>query len=375
MTTTIEPTTPGSEEDGPSAEAAAGALAERLFHAGLGALDVLTVYLGVKLGLYAALAARPESAPSELAHDAGIAPRYAREWLEQQTVAGIIACDDRQAEAEARRYSLPPGHDVVLLDADSPACMAPIALAMGGITGVLHQLLDAYRTGSGVPYSAYGSDFRDGQAGFNRPAFLSLLATDWLAAGLPDVHARLASGETMRIADVACGAGWSSIALARAYPNVRVDGIDTDDASIADARHNASANGVADRVTFEVRDAADIAGGEYDLVCVFEALHDMSRPVDVLRSLRAAQRDGGAVLIVDERAADTFAESDGPIEGFLYAASVLHCLPVGMAEQPSAATGTVMRTDTLRAYAQQAGFADVEVLPIEHDLFRFYRLV
>jgi len=371
VTTTLESQTDQSPAD---AEAAAGALAERLFTAGLGALDVLTVYVGVRLGLYGALAARPGSTPGELAHDAGIAPRYAREWLEQQTVTGIVECADRDAAAEQRRYALPAGHAVVLLDADSPACMAPVALAAGGIAGVLPQLLDAYRTGAGVPYAAYGTDFRDGQAGFNRPGFTALLASDWLATGLPDVHARMAQGEALRVADVGCGAGWSSIALARAYPNVHVDGIDADDASIADARRNAAAAGVADRVTFEVRDAKDIAHDAYDLVCIFEALHDMSRPVEVLTAIRAARRADGTVLVMDERAADSFRESDGPIEAFLYACSVLHCLPVGMAEQPSAATGTVMRLDTVRSYAADAGFGEVEVLPIEHDLFRFYRL-
>jgi 2-polyprenyl-3-methyl-5-hydroxy-6-metoxy-1,4-benzoquinol methylase len=270
---------------------------------------------------------------------------------------------------------LPAGHDTVLLDAEHPAHMAPIALAMGGIVGVLPQLLDAYRRGTGVPYAAYGADFREGQAGFNRPAFTHLLANEWLATGLPDVHARLTRGDAVRVADVGCGAGWSTIAIARAFPNARVDGYDVDDASIADARRNAAAVGVADRVTFEVRDAADLAPASYDLVCVFEAVHDMSRPTEVLAALRALRADGGTVLVMDERAADSFAESDGPIESFLYACSVMHCLPVGMAEQPSAATGTVMRTETLRDYARNAGFADAVVLPIEHDLFRFYQLV
>jgi hypothetical protein len=101
----------------------------------------------------------------------------------------------------------------------------------------------------------------------------------------------------------------------------------------------------------------------------------MSRPVEVLGALRRMLADDGVVLVMDERAADSFAASEGPIESFLYGASVLHCLPVGLAEQPSVGTGTVMRTDTVRAYATAAGFADVEVPPIEHDLFRFYRLV
>jgi Rv2258c-like winged HTH domain len=218
--------------DETGAEERAGVLAERLFGSGLGAIDVFTVYLGVRLGLYAAIADRGAVTSPELASSAGIAERYAREWLEQQTVTGIVSCDDRTAAVDARRYRLPAGHETVLLDADHPACMAPMALAAAGIAGVLPQLVDAYRTGSGVPYTAYGTDFRNGQAGFNRPAFVNLLAGDWLAAGLPDIVARLDAGEQLRIADVACGAGWASIALVRAHPAVRISGYDADEASI-----------------------------------------------------------------------------------------------------------------------------------------------
>jgi 2-polyprenyl-3-methyl-5-hydroxy-6-metoxy-1,4-benzoquinol methylase len=363
------------ETEPTTAEGRAGALAERLFGAGLAAIDIFTVYLGLRLGLYTVLAEQGPVTSSELASSAGIAERYAQEWLEQQTVTGIVECVDRTAPADGRRYVLPAGHDVVLLDADSPACLAPVALAAAGIAGVLPQLLEAYRTGRGVPYAAYGTDFRDGQAGFNRPAFVNLLTDEWLATGLPEISARLSRGERLRVADVACGAGWASIALARAHPAARIEGFDVDEASILDARRNAEEAGLSGQLTFEVLDAGDLPHGRFDLVCVFEAVHDMSRPIEVLRAIRRAVADGGAVLVMDERAAETFAESEGPIEAFLYGASVLHCLPVGMSEQPSAATGTVMRTDTMRQYARAAGFADAEVLPIEHDLFRFYRLV
>jgi 2-polyprenyl-3-methyl-5-hydroxy-6-metoxy-1,4-benzoquinol methylase len=288
-------------------------------------------------------------------------------------VTGLLSCVDRRQQPDDRRYVLPAGHAIALLDQDSPAYTAALALATAAVGAVTEQLLHAYRTGGGVPYSSYGADFRDGQAGFNRPAFANLLATDWIPNGLPDIHARLTAGGPVRIADVACGAGWSSIALAKAYPSARIEGFDVDDASIADARRNAAAQGVADRVVFEVADAAEFTTAGFDLVCIFEALHDMSRPVDVLRAVRRAIAPGGALLVMDERTAASFAESDGPIEAFMYGASVLHCLPVGMAEQPSAATGTVMRADTMRAYATEAGFDECAVLPIEHDLFRFYR--
>jgi 2-polyprenyl-3-methyl-5-hydroxy-6-metoxy-1,4-benzoquinol methylase len=156
---------------------------------------------------------------------------------------------------------------------------------------------------------------------------------------------------------------------------VTVEGLDLDEESVALARQNLAGTGVADRVSFEARDAGDPElAGSYQLVTVFEALHDMSRPVEVLRALRGLVAEDGAVVVMDERVADTFTAPGDEIERIMYTYSVLCCLPVGRSERPSAATGTVMRTDTLRSYATDAGFSEVEVLPIEHDVFRLYRL-
>jgi 2-polyprenyl-3-methyl-5-hydroxy-6-metoxy-1,4-benzoquinol methylase len=175
---------------------------------------------------------------------------------------------------------------------------------------------------------------------------------------------------------VACGTGWSSIAMARAYPLVHVDGFDLDAGSVAIAQENVRDSGLGDRVTVQRRDAADPQlTGRYDLVTIFEALHDMPDPVAVLRALRGLLTPAGVLIVVDERAAERFEAPGDEVQRMLYGFSVLHCLPVGMADQPSAATGTVMRPATLRGYAHEAGFSDVEVLPIEDDFWRFYRLV
>jgi 2-polyprenyl-3-methyl-5-hydroxy-6-metoxy-1,4-benzoquinol methylase len=155
---------------------------------------------------------------------------------------------------------------------------------------------------------------------------------------------------------------------------VQVDGYDLDAPSIELARTNAAEHGVADRVSFQVRDVADPAlAGQYDLVMGFEMLHDLSQPVEALRVMRGLLAEGGAVIIMDERVAERFTAPGDDVERLFYGFSTLCCLPAGMADQPSAATGTVMRPDTLRRYALEAGFRDVEVLPIEHDQFRFYR--
>jgi 2-polyprenyl-3-methyl-5-hydroxy-6-metoxy-1,4-benzoquinol methylase len=192
---------------------------------------------------------------------------------------------------------------------------------------------------------------------------------------MPDVHARLQADPPARIADIGCGLGWSSIGMAQTYPNVRVDGYDLDEPSIEMARSNAEESGVNGQVTFHVRDAAEVElAGQYDLVTAFECVHDMSDPVGALRTMRQLVNESGAVIIADERVGETFTPTGNDIEWMMYGWSVLHCLPVGMADHPSVGTGTVMRTNTLRQYAREAGFRDVEVLPIDNYFFRIYRL-
>jgi SAM-dependent methyltransferase len=190
-------------------------LAERLVDGVTGAMETLGVYLGVELGLYRALADLGGATEAQLAERAGVAPRYAREWLEQQAVAGYLACDDATLPAAERHYRLPEGHAEVLVDADSPYHAAPLALALAGIAGVLPQLVRAYRSGGGVPYVDYGRPLRDGIAAANRPMFLHELATAWLPA-VPDVDQRLRSAPPARVLDLGCGLGASSVALARA---------------------------------------------------------------------------------------------------------------------------------------------------------------
>jgi SAM-dependent methyltransferase len=349
-------------------------LAERLVDGLTGAMETLGVYLGVELGLYRALADLGGATEAEVAGRAGVAPRYAREWLEQQAVAGYLACDDASLPAAERRYRLPDGHAEVLVDADSAYHAAPLALALAGVAGVLPQLVRAYRGGGGVPYADYGRRMRDGIAAANRPMFLHELAATWLPA-VPDLDRRLRSAPAPRVLDLGCGLGASTVALAGAYPWATVLGVDLDEASVAGARAAAAEAGVADRVSFVVGDAAHLAPeGPFDLVTIFEALHDMGDPVGALRAARALLAEGGSVLVADERVADAFTAPGDATERFMYGWSILHCLPATLAEDPVEATGTVLRAPTLAGWAAAAGFADFEVLPIDNPFWRFYRL-
>jgi len=354
--------------------APADLLVERLFGATIAALDLFSVYLGDRLGYYRSLAEGGPATSDDLARRTGTAERYAREWLEQQAVTGIVTAENPDAPAHQRRFRLPAGYEAVLVDPESPTAMAPMAQIVVGCVKPLPQILEAFRTGGGVPYEDYGVDLHEGQAGTTRPQFRHLLAQQWLPA-MPDVHARLQADPPARVADIGMGLGWSSIAIARGYPNVRVDGFDLDDASVEAARANAETAGVADRVRFHVRDVGDREfAGRYDFAMAVECIHDMSNPVAVLGAMRRLVGDGGPVLIVDEKVADRFTPAGDDVERYMYGFSILHCLPVGMVEQPSAATGTVIRESTMRRYAAEVAFSAVEILPVDHDFFRFYRL-
>jgi 2-polyprenyl-3-methyl-5-hydroxy-6-metoxy-1,4-benzoquinol methylase len=357
----------------PATAVARDQFAERVMNSVAGALALFTGYIGDRLGLYLALAQNGPMTSEQLAQRTGTHERYIREWLEQQTVAGFISVDNPGASALERQYRLPAGHDEVLTDAESLNYLAPVFQLIAGVAKPLPEILEAFRTGKGVPYTSYG-EMHEGQGRMNRTIFLQQLP-EWLAS-IPELHTRLQASERPRIADIGCGHGWSGIGMARAYPNAEIHGFDLDEASIGCAMLNVQREGLSDRVRFWIRDAADAEfAGRYDLVIALECLHDMSNPVGALRTMRRLANESGEVIIVDERVGHTFTPGGVDLEWLMYGCSVLHCLPVGMCEQPSAGTGTVMRVGTVREYAKAAGFRDIDVLPIDHMLFRVYRLV
>jgi 2-polyprenyl-3-methyl-5-hydroxy-6-metoxy-1,4-benzoquinol methylase len=346
-------------------------LVERLFGALLGGMELLSIDVGRRLGLYHALHEGGALTDAELADRSGIAQRYASEWPEQQAVAGIL--EIAEETADGRRYTLPAPHADVLVATEHPAHLMGAAPSLTGLAMTVPAVTEAYRSGTGVPYAAFGAEIRHGIGSFNRPMFTGEL-DGWVRA-LPDVATQLDAAGA-RVLDLGCGTGWSSIALARAFPTTLVHGVDLDEASIDEARRHVAAAGLADRVTFEVRDAAGLTVTEpVALVCVFEALHDMGRPVDVLRRAHAALAPGGTVLIGDERVAPDFTAPGDDLERFMYGWSVLHCLPATLAEPDhTVANGTVLREPTVHRWAEAAGFTRTRTLPIDNDFWRFYRL-
>jgi SAM-dependent methyltransferase len=342
--------------------------ADKIFDVVRGAASAQALYLGDRLGWYRTLADEGPLTAAELAGRSGTDARYAREWLEQQVVSGVLAADTHQ---DPIRFELPRAHAAVLVDTESTQFMLPLARLFAA-TGVrLPDLVHAYRTGGGVSWAQLGDDAREAQGAMNKPVFATQLTSELLPQ-IPDLHRLLTAGAS--VADIGCGEGWASIALAVGYPSTRVRGIDVDAPSIAAATRNAAAAGVDERVTFDVADASDSAAGAYDAVFAFECIHDLPDPVAVLAAMRRMAAPGAPVIVMDERTADVFTPDAGPVEELLYGYSILCCLPDGMSHPDTVATGTVMRASTLDSYARSAGFTGATVLPIDHDFFRFYRL-
>lgn len=363
VTTSISPTGSSSATD-------PGPLADRVVEGVLGWMQTMSIHLGIELGWYAALAAEPRTAP-ELAAATGTSARYAREWLEQQAAYDILVVDDADAPAEERRFSLPADRAEVLLDASSLAFAGPLATMVAASAAQMPRIVEAYRTGGGVSWEQLGELARTSQADVNRPWFESLPAE---LAKLPDIHALL-GGPGARLADVGTGAGWSAIALAKAYPGLEVVGVDIDAPSIEMARRNAAEAGVDDRVRFVHDDAANLgAHGPFDVAIALECVHDMPYPVAVLTAMREAVRDDGAVLVLDEAVGEHFTPDAGDVERLMYGYSLFICLPDSMSHPQSAATGTVIRPSILADYARRAGFAGAETVLDEFGFWRLYRL-
>jgi hypothetical protein len=347
----------------------ADALLERLVGSLIGSAELMNIYLGDRLGLYEQLGDWTTS--TELAAKAEVSERYAREWLEEQAVAGFLEVDDVGASGDTRRYRLPAEHAQVLVDRDAPTYLAAYARMFVAAAQQMPALMDAYRTGGGVGWHQYGPDMSEGQEFGNRPTYLNALA-DWFGS-IDDVHEKLAAGA--RMADVGCGGGWSSIALAKAYPALTVDGFDLDEPAVERARASAQQEGVADRVRFHAMDPSEADHGDgYDLVTAFECIHDMPQPVPVLVAMRAMAGADGTVIVMDEAVQPEFTAPGDDVERLMYGFSTLVCLPDGMSHPGSVGTGTVMRPSVFEGYAKEAGFRGVEILPIDGGFWRFYRL-
>jgi SAM-dependent methyltransferase len=318
-----------------------------------GAVSFATLaVLGDTLGLYRALAGTEPQTPAELAARTGTAERYVREWLNANAAGGYITYHPK-----TQRYSLSPEQAMVLADEDSPVFMIGGFQTTLAASRIAPKLTEAFRTGEGVGWHEHDHQLFHGIERFFRSGYIGNLVQSWIPA-LDGVEARLQAGA--HVADVGCGYGASTILMAQAYPNSTFIGFDYHAESIEAARQRAVAAGVADRVRFEVAAAKDYPGS-YDLVMVFDALHDMGDPVGAAAHVRSTLKPDGTWLIVEPYADDRVENNFNPLGRAYYAGSTLMCTPASLDQEVGLALGAQAGVSRLRDVVTQGGFSRFRV--------------
>lgn len=307
------------------------------------------VSLGHKLGLYKALAGAGPLSSNELAHRAGCAERYVREWLNAQMAAGYL-----DYHAASGSYELAPEHAVVLADEDSPFFIPPAWNAPASMWLDEEKTLETFRTGQGLAWGDHAPRLSCGVAAFYRNGYRASLVPQWLPA-LDGVVAKLEQGIT--VADVGCGHGHSTILMAQAFPNSRFRGFDTHAESVAEARRNAEQAGVADRVRFDIARAIDYAREAYGLVCFFDCLHDLGDPVAAARYAGQALAPGGSVMLVEPFAHDHVEDNRTRAGRLYYAGSTTICCAHAISEGGQLVLGAQAGEARLADVFRKAGFS------------------
>jgi 2-polyprenyl-3-methyl-5-hydroxy-6-metoxy-1,4-benzoquinol methylase len=307
----------------------------------------LSTSLGVRLGLYRAMAGAGPVTSAELADRTGLVERYVREWLDGQ-VAGAYVIHS----AETNTYLLPDEHAAVLADTSLPTYVGGGFTMLGALYGAEAALANAYRNGGGVSWQDFGPGLAEGVAAFFKPGYDAVLVQEWLPA-LEGVEAKLERGAS--VADVGCGHGYSTVLMAKAFPQSRFHGFDFHEPSIEAARKLAKESGVDDRVTFEVAAAHEFPGGDYDLVTFFDCLHDLGDPGAALRRAEATLADGGNCLVVEPNASAEPGENINPIGRSFASTSPILCLPVALAQNGPHALGNHPGPDALRQIGTEVG--------------------
>jgi SAM-dependent methyltransferase len=309
------------------------------------------VVIGDKLGLYKAMADGDPLTPGELAERTGCHERYVREWLCQQAASGYVEYDTADAT-----FRLPPEQALALAHDDSPAFIPGAFQLIAAIVKDEPHITERFRSGEGFGWHEHDHDLFEGTERFFRPGYLANLVEAWLPS-LDGVVEKLEAGA--RVADIGCGHGASTILMAQAYPASTFVGTDYHESSIEAARRAAERAGVADRVTFEASNAKALAGGPYDLVCVFDALHDMGDPVGAARHVRSQLADDGTWLVVEPFAGDAVEDNLNPVGRIFYAGSTMLCTPASLSQEVGLALGAQAGEQRLAEVLHEGGFARV----------------
>lgn len=311
------------------------------------------VILGERLGLYRALAQAGPSTSQQLAERTGTHERYVREWLSCQAASGYVEYDEATG-----RFFMSPEQVMALADPDSPVYVASAFQLTASVYMDEPKIAEAFRTGEGVGWHEHSTCLFCGVEQFFRTGYRAHLVQEWLPA-LDGVVDRLRTGA--KVADIGCGHGASTIILAQAFPNSDFVGLDYHEASIERAREAAREAGSPSNLRFEVASAKDSPGADYDLVAVFDALHDMGDPVGAARRVREMLKPDGTFMIVEPMAGDTLTENMNPVGRMYYAASTMICTPGSLAQEVGLGLGAQAGPQRLRAVLAEAGFTRVRV--------------
>ena len=307
--------------------------------------------IGEKLGLYKAMAGAGPLTSQEVADRAGVAERSVREWLRNQAAGGYVTYDP-----DSDRYTLPDEHALALADENSPFYILGLYDSIASLYADEDQILDAFRSGQGMGWHEHDHRLFRGTERFFRPGYRGNLVSEWIPA-LDGVQAKLERGA--KVADVGCGHGASTVIMAQAFPNSEFVGFDYHEPSIARAREAASEAGVADRTTFAAASAKDYPGSDYDLVCVFDCLHDMGDPVGAAAHVRETLAPDGTWMIVEPFAGNSVAENLNPVGRVFYGASTVICTPASLAQEVGLALGAQAGEARLAEVIKEGGFGSV----------------
>jgi len=311
-------------------------------------LNAALVVMGDRLGLYQALDGAGPLSPAELAERTGTAERYVREWLNTQAAGGYV-----EYEPDGGRYTLPPEQAMALTDPDSPAYLPGLFQTALGAVLDSPKIGDAARSGAGFGWHEHGPDVHEGCERFFRPGYNANLISAWLPA-LDGVVAKLERGGL--VADVGCGYGASTVLMAQAFPNSTFAGSDYHDGSIEMARRRAQEAGVHEQINFETAAAAAYSGTGYDLVTMFDCLHDMGDPVGAARHVRGTLKPDGTWMIVEPHAGDRVEENFNPVGRAFYCFSTLLCTPASLSQDVGLALGAQAGEAKIRDVVTAGGF-------------------
>jgi 2-polyprenyl-3-methyl-5-hydroxy-6-metoxy-1,4-benzoquinol methylase len=309
------------------------------------------VSIGDKLGLYRAMSGGGPLSSHEIARRSACSERYVREWLNSQVAGGYI--DYHPASAT---YELTPEQAAVLADNTSPVFLPHAWQVVASMWADEPKTLHAFKTGKGVSWGEHSERLFCGVAAFYRNCYSASLVQEWLPT-LSGVTAKLEKGA--RVADVGCGHGHSTVLMAQTYPESRFWGFDVHEGSIEIAKRVAREAGVGARVSFEVAKADEYAKHDYNLVCFFDCLHDMGRPIDALRYARTAMAEDGTVMLIEPFAGDQVEDNINPVGRLYYAASTTLCCAHAISENGTHVLGAQAGPGRLETVLRSAGFGTV----------------